>query len=95
MSKDTSSYPLIDPTNFDLIVLGTRLPESVIASTNGKTVLYLDPNPFYGSDYTSLSLHDDSFLISHSAPPHSPPSAPSDGHDFIPTTLTAHPLFCP
>ncbi|KAF3965108.1 hypothetical protein CMV_010677 [Castanea mollissima] len=89
MSEDASSYPPIDPTNFDLIVLGTGLPESVIAaaaSATGKTVLHLDPNPFYGSNYTSLSLQDlSSFLISHSAPPPSPPSAPSDRPDrFLP-----------
>ncbi|KAM3733801.1 hypothetical protein ACB098_11G165300 [Castanea mollissima] len=97
MSEDASSYPPIDPTNFDLIVLGTGLPESVIAaaaSAAGKTVLHLDPNPFYGSNYTSLSLQDlSSFLISHSAPPPSPPSAPSDGHDFTPAAVAARPLF--
>nr|POE91843.1 rab escort protein 1 [Quercus suber] len=93
MSKDASSYPPIEPTNFDLIVLGTGLPEPMIATTaftNGKTVLQLDPNPFYGSNF--LSFHDlSSFLISHSAPPHSPPSAPSDDHNFIPAALAAHP----
>ena len=97
MSEDASSYPPIEPTNFDLILLSTGLPESVIAaaaSANGKTVLHLDPNPFYGSNYTSLSLQDlSSFLISHSAPPPSPPSAPSDGHDFTLAALTARPLF--
>ena len=97
MSKDASSYPPIEPTNFDLIVLSTSLPESMIAaaaSANGKIVLHLDPNPFYGSNYTSLSLHDlSSFLISHSALPHSPSFAPSDGHDFIPAALIACPLF--
>ena len=42
MSKDASSYPPIKSTNFDLIVLGTGLPESVIAaSANGKTVLHM------------------------------------------------------
>ncbi|XP_076882049.1 rab escort protein 1-like [Bidens hawaiensis] len=58
---DTESYPPIDPTNFDLIVIGTGLPESIIAaaaSTAGKTVLHLDPNPHYGSHYSSLTLHD-------------------------------------
>ena len=42
MSKDASSYPPIESTNFDLIVLGIGLPESVIAtSANGKTVLHM------------------------------------------------------
>jgi hypothetical protein len=52
MSEDASSYPPIELSNFDLIVLGTGLPESMIAaatSANNKTVLHLDPNPFYGS----------------------------------------------
>lgn len=65
---ETESYPPIDPTNFDLIVIGTGLPESIIAaaaSTAGKTVLHLDPNPFYGSHYSSLNLNDlTSFLQS-------------------------------
>ena len=42
MSKDASSYPPIESTNFDLIVLGIGLLESVIAtSANGKTVLHM------------------------------------------------------
>ncbi|KAL4577784.1 hypothetical protein LXL04_013897 [Taraxacum kok-saghyz] len=63
---ETESYPPIDPTNFDLIVVGTGLPESIIAaaaSTSGKTVLHLDPNPFYGSHYSSLSLQDLTSLL--------------------------------
>ena len=44
ISKDASSYPPIEPTNFDLIILGTGLPKSVIAvvvaSTNDKIVLH-------------------------------------------------------
>jgi RAB protein geranylgeranyltransferase component A len=61
MSEDASSYPPIELSNFDLIVLGTGLPESMIAaatSANNKTVLHLDPNPFYASHYASLSLLD-------------------------------------
>ncbi|XP_071706667.1 rab escort protein 1 [Rutidosis leptorrhynchoides] len=65
---EQDSYPPIEPTHFDLIVIGTSLPESIIAaaaSTTGKTVLHLDPNPFYGSHYSSLTLHDlTSFLHS-------------------------------
>ncbi|KAI7738379.1 hypothetical protein M8C21_008442 [Ambrosia artemisiifolia] len=56
-----TEYPPIDPTHFDLIVVGTGLPESTIAaaaSTAGKSVLHLDPNPHYGSHYSSLSLND-------------------------------------
>ncbi|CAI0442036.1 unnamed protein product, partial [Linum tenue] len=65
-------YPPVDPTTFDLIVIGTGLPESVIAaaaSTSGKSVLHLDPNPFYGSHFASLSIPElTSFLNSSSAP---------------------------
>ncbi|KAL8246838.1 hypothetical protein R6Q59_008054 [Mikania micrantha] len=58
---DPEPYPPIDPTNFDLIVIGTGLPESIIAaaaSTAGKSVLHLDPNPHYGSHFSSLTLQD-------------------------------------
>ncbi|KDO71467.1 hypothetical protein CISIN_1g009240mg [Citrus sinensis] len=65
-------YPPIEPTAFDLIVIGTGLPESVIsaaASASGKSVLHLDPNPFYGSHFSSLSIADlTHFLNSHSTP---------------------------
>lgn len=70
---DTQLHPPIDPTNFDLIVIGTGLPESIIAaaaSTAGKSVLHLDPNSHYGSHYTSLTLHDlISFLNTQSSNP--------------------------
>ncbi|KAJ8764780.1 hypothetical protein K2173_009181 [Erythroxylum novogranatense] len=66
-------YPPIEPTTFDLIIVGTGLPESVIsaaAAASGKSVLHLDPNPFYGSHYASLSVPDlISFLNSNSTPP--------------------------
>ncbi|XP_024983568.1 rab escort protein 1 [Cynara cardunculus var. scolymus] len=70
---DSESFPPIEPTNFDLIVVGTGLPESIIAaaaSTAGKTVLHLDPHPFYGSHYSSLTLQDlTSFLHAQSKNP--------------------------
>ncbi|KAL7611844.1 hypothetical protein Lser_V15G07106 [Lactuca serriola] len=79
---ETESYPPIDPTNFDLIVVGTGLPESIIAaaaSAAGKTVLHLDHNPFYGSHYSSLSLQDlTSFLRSHSEIPKTNPPQSDD-----------------
>jgi RAB protein geranylgeranyltransferase component A len=97
MSEDASSYPPIEPSNFDLIVVGTGVPESMIAaatSANNKTVLHLDPNPFYGSHYASLSLPDlSTFLNSHSTPPPPPPSTPSDCHDYTPLPLTPRPLY--
>ncbi|MCI52927.1 rab proteins geranylgeranyltransferase component A 1-like, partial [Trifolium medium] len=51
-AEELPSYPPIDPVNFDLIIVGTGLSESVIAaaaSAVGKTILHLDPNSFYGS----------------------------------------------
>ncbi|KAG8363561.1 hypothetical protein BUALT_Bualt19G0035300 [Buddleja alternifolia] len=68
--EEATSYPPIEPSNFDLIVIGTGLPESILASAAsavGKTVLHLDPNPFYGTHYASLPLNDlISFLQSQS-----------------------------
>uniref|UniRef100_A0A0E0JGV4 Rab escort protein 1 n=1 Tax=Oryza punctata TaxID=4537 RepID=A0A0E0JGV4_ORYPU len=52
-------YPTIDPTSFDVVLCGTGLPESVLAAAcaaAGKTVLHVDPNPFYGSLFSSLPL---------------------------------------
>uniref|UniRef100_A0A061R5K8 Rab proteins geranylgeranyltransferase component a 1-like n=1 Tax=Tetraselmis sp. GSL018 TaxID=582737 RepID=A0A061R5K8_9CHLO len=49
----------IEPKEFDLIVLGTGLQESIIAGAAaraGKSVLQLDANEFYGSDWASYNL---------------------------------------
>ncbi|KAI3971878.1 hypothetical protein MKW92_042619 [Papaver armeniacum] len=66
-------YPSIDPSVFDLIVVGTGLPESIIAaaaSVAGKTVLHVDSNSFYGSHFSSLSLDDfTSFLHARKTQP--------------------------
>ncbi|KAI3914730.1 hypothetical protein MKW98_001966 [Papaver atlanticum] len=59
--EENTIYPSIDPSVFDLIVVGTGLPESIIAaaaSVAGKTVLHVDSNSFYGSHFSSLSLDD-------------------------------------
>ncbi|KAK9221242.1 hypothetical protein WN944_009668 [Citrus x changshan-huyou] len=62
-------YPPIQPTTFDL---RTGLQESVIsaaASASGKSVLHLDPNPFYSSCFSLLSIADlTDFPTSHSTP---------------------------
>ncbi|CAM0880884.1 unnamed protein product [Alopecurus aequalis] len=66
-------YPSIDPTSFDVVVCGTGLPESILAAAcaaAGKTVLHVDPNPFYGSLYSSVPLPSlPSFLSSDSSTP--------------------------
>uniref|UniRef100_A0A8D8CDX9 Rab proteins geranylgeranyltransferase component A n=1 Tax=Culex pipiens TaxID=7175 RepID=A0A8D8CDX9_CULPI len=47
------------PTEFDLIVVGTGLSESIVAaaaSRIGKTVLHLDSNEYYGGFWSSFNL---------------------------------------
>ncbi|XP_058458954.1 rab proteins geranylgeranyltransferase component A [Malaya genurostris] len=47
------------PTEFDLIVLGTGLPESILAaaaSRIGKSVLHLDCNEYYGGFWSSFNF---------------------------------------
>ncbi|KAF7135370.1 hypothetical protein RHSIM_Rhsim08G0027300 [Rhododendron simsii] len=95
------SYPPIDPTTFDVIIIGTGLPESILAAASsaaGNTVLHLDPNPFYGSHFSSLPLSDvPSFLLSHS---HAVPlpldvlttPSPSDAV-LVPVDLTTRPVY--
>ncbi|CAN8260255.1 unnamed protein product [Cochlearia groenlandica] len=92
--SDLPPYPPLDPSTYDLIVVGTGVSESILsaaASSSGSSVLHLDPNPFYGSHFASLSLPDlTSFLHSNSVSP-SPPS--SDSHDFISVDLVNRSLY--
>lgn len=47
------------PKQFDVLVLGTGLTESIVAAASsraGKSVLHLDRNNFYGSQWTSLNF---------------------------------------
>ncbi|CAD6238895.1 unnamed protein product [Miscanthus lutarioriparius] len=70
-----NDYPTIDPTSFDVVLCGTGLPESVLAAAcaaAGKTVLHVDPSPFYGSLYSSIPL---SSLASFLSPEASPPTS--------------------
>jgi RAB protein geranylgeranyltransferase component A len=74
-----SSAATIEPSSFDVVVCGTGLPESILAAAcaaAGKTVLHVDPNPFYGSFFSSavqpLSLP--SFLLSSDYSPTTPSS---------------------
>nr|XP_027121949.1 rab escort protein 1-like [Coffea arabica] len=61
----------IEPTKFDLIMVGIGLPESIIAAaaaSAGKTVLQINPDAYYHSPFASLSPKDlISFLHLHSA----------------------------
>lgn len=96
---ETTSYPPIEPSNFDLIVVGTGLPEAILAaaaSAAGKSVLHLDPNPSYGSHYASLPLQEfTSYLESHSSQSSSnlpiPQSDVDSGITRVP--LTTRPLY--
>ncbi|CAK9164952.1 unnamed protein product [Ilex paraguariensis] len=98
---ETTSYLPIEPTNFDLIVVGTGLPSSIIAaaaSAAGKSVIHLDSNPFYGSHFSSLPLDDlTSFLHSQSQllDPnlHIPPPQSNDTDEFIAVSLTTQRMY--
>ncbi|RCV30843.1 hypothetical protein SETIT_6G128200v2 [Setaria italica] len=80
-------YPTIDPTSFDVMLFGTGLPESVLAAAcaaAGKTVLHADPNPFYGSHYTSVPLPSlASFLSPDPSPSSSTAAAASGSHTAV------------
>ncbi|KAL8512575.1 hypothetical protein ACS0TY_018896 [Phlomoides rotata] len=85
---ETTSYPPIEPSNFDLIVIGTGLSEAIIASAAsaaGKSVLHLDPNPFYGTHSASLPLNDFiSFLETQSKSESEPPVQNSGDYEYVP-----------
>lgn len=96
--SDSSPDPLIDPSTFDLIVVGTGLPESIIAaaaSSAGKTVLHLDPNPYYGGHFATLPIHDlTSFLDSASVPSAPlPPSTSGDALDYVSVDIRTRALY--
>ncbi|KAL6504841.1 hypothetical protein OROHE_023599 [Orobanche hederae] len=80
------------PRNFDLIVVGTGLPESLLAaaaSAAGKTVLQVDPNPFHSSHFASLPIHDfTDFLQTHSSSSKTQTMGPtsSGDHNLFPLT---------
>ncbi|KAL8090093.1 hypothetical protein AgCh_039534 [Apium graveolens] len=77
---ETTSFPPIEPTTFDLIIIGTGLHESIIAaaaSAAGKSVLHLDSNAFYGSHFASLSLSDLSSFLTL------PPSLPISPQNLV------------
>lgn len=96
--EDWNSYPPVEPDNFDIIVIGTGLPESILAasaSAAGKTVLHLDPNPFYGSHFASLPLQDFiNFLQTHSKTQPPPPQIePSSSNEFKIFPITTRPVY--
>ncbi|KAL4446312.1 hypothetical protein ABPG77_003119 [Micractinium sp. CCAP 211/92] len=53
--------PLIEPSDFDLVVIGTGLTESIVAAAAAKaghSVLQLDPSDHYGGAWASLPLDE-------------------------------------
>ncbi|KAL6278690.1 hypothetical protein ACE6H2_022291 [Prunus campanulata] len=93
----SSDYP-IEPTTYDLIVIGTGLPETVIAAAATaarKTVLQIDPNDFNGSHFASLPLHQfTSFLNSHFTAKNPTCSGHAhDHHDFVALELIPRLLY--
>ncbi|KAJ8567712.1 hypothetical protein K7X08_019920 [Anisodus acutangulus] len=96
---ETTSYPPIEPSNFDLIVIGTGLPEAILAaaaSAAGKSVLHLDPNPSYGTHYASLPLHEfTSYIQSQSSQSSFNPPIPQPDIDsgFTRIPLSTRPLY--
>ncbi|KAL6614315.1 hypothetical protein ACP70R_036585 [Stipagrostis hirtigluma subsp. patula] len=84
-------YPTIEPTSFDVVICGTGLPESVLAAAcaaAGKTVLHVDPNPFYGSLYSSVPLPLLPSLLSPD--PSGPLSPPTSSGDDSRTVVSLH-----
>ncbi|KAJ0244399.1 Rab escort protein 1 [Hirschfeldia incana] len=94
MTDPLPPYPPLDPTTYDLIIVGTGVPSSILAaaaSSSGNSVLHLDPNAFYGSHFASLSLPDlSSFLHSNSLSPLLPQS---ECHDFLSVNLVNRSLY--
>ncbi|KAJ9172563.1 hypothetical protein P3X46_015787 [Hevea brasiliensis] len=97
--SEPPSYPSIDPTTFDLVVVGTGLPESMIAaaaSASGKSVLHLDQNKFYGSHFSSLPILElTSFFNSNSTPlpPSSSSTSATSSDDYSVVNLAIRPLY--
>ncbi|RUS20819.1 GDP dissociation inhibitor-domain-containing protein [Endogone sp. FLAS-F59071] len=55
------AQPLLDQTEFDAIVLGTGLTEAIVAGAlarSGRTVLHLDWNAFYGSNWAARNFKE-------------------------------------
>lgn len=93
---ETTSYPPIEPSNFDLIVVGTGLPEAILAaaaSAAGKSVLHLDPNPSYGSHYASLPLQEFTTYIESQSSANLPIPQSDMDSGFTRVPLTTRPLY--
>ncbi|KAL2513953.1 Rab escort protein [Forsythia ovata] len=95
--EEMTAYPHIEPSNFDLIIVGTGLPESILAAASsaaGKAVLQLDPNSSYGTHYASLLLQDFIiFLQSQSSSTLQVPQTDDGSGNYVCVPLITRPLY--
>uniref|UniRef100_A0A3Q2TAC5 Rab GDP dissociation inhibitor n=1 Tax=Fundulus heteroclitus TaxID=8078 RepID=A0A3Q2TAC5_FUNHE len=82
---------------YDVIVLGTGLTECILSgimSVNGKKVLHMDRNPYYGGESSSITPLEE--LYKRFSLPDSPPESMGRGRDWnvdlIPKFLMANDL---
>lgn len=80
---------------YDVIVLGTGLTECILSgimSVNGKKVLHMDRNPYYGGESASITPLED--LYKRFNIPGAPPASMGRGRDWnvdlIPKFLMAN-----
>lgn len=62
----------LSSTDFDVTIVGTGLSESILAaalSLSGSRVLHLDPNSFYGSNWSTFSLAALTNILETATPP--------------------------
>ena len=84
------------PTEFDVIVMGTGLPESILAaacSRSGQRVLHLDSRSYYGGNWASFSFPGLlSWLKEHQQNSDTEEESPAAWQDMIHETEEAIPL---
>ncbi|XP_020767648.2 rab proteins geranylgeranyltransferase component A 2 [Odocoileus virginianus] len=84
------------PTEFDVIVMGTGLPESILAaacSRSGQRVLHLDSKSYYGGNWASFSFPGLlSWLKEHRQNSDTGEESPAAWQDMIHETEEAIPL---
>lgn len=80
--------------DYDVIILGTGLTECILSgllSVNGKKVLHMDRNDYYGGDCTSLTLDNAwKYFGEQGAPPAALGAARQYNVDLIPKFLMAN-----
>jgi len=83
---------------YDVIVLGTGLKECIISgllSVEGKKVLHMDRNDYYGGESASINLQQLFQKFKNGAtPPESLGSSRDYNVDLVPKFIMASGLFC-